>query len=553
MLVELRIRNYAVVEDLSLTLRPGLNVLTGETGAGKSIVVDALSLLLGERASSGVVRAGAARASVEAAFDVSGLDALQARLEELGLAAEDGQLVLRREVASEGRNRAWVNGSPATASVVGELGTSLVDMHGQHEHQTLLRQVEQRAILDAHAGAEELLARVSRAHAAVRRTLQELHEREARSADLKEREEFLSFQLQEIDAAKIRPGEDEELEAEAERYAHLEELLSGAGGIHEALYGGENAIADRIAEARTQLTRMTRIDPALEELVRLTDEAYHAVAEAGRRIGDYASGVEHDPARLEEIRARLDALFRLKRKYGPELSDVLETAANVRAELSELEDAAHDVDRLRERVDAARSELAAAAAQLTAAREEAADQLADAVREVLPDLGLGAAAFEIRLRPLDEIGAGGAEAVEFLVSPNPGFEPMALARIASGGELSRVMLALKSTLAEVDRVPVLVFDEIDAGVGGVVATAVGRKLSQVAERHQVLVVTHLPQLACRAGAHLLVEKRQGEDNTVAGVRALDGEDRVAEIARMLGGDPESIASREHAREMLGAL
>lgn len=552
MLVELRIRNYAVVEDLSLTLRPGLNVLTGETGAGKSIVVDALSLLLGERASSGVVRAGADRATVEAAFDVSGMEALQARLDELGFPPEDGQLVLRREVAAEGRNRAWVNGSPATAGVVGELGTSLVDMHGQHEHQTLLRQVEQRTILDAHAGAGGALARVAAAHAAVRTRLQELHEREARSEELKEREEFLSFQLQEIDAANIREGEDEELEAEADRYAHLEELLAGAGAIHEELYGGENAVSDRIAEARSQLTRMTRLDPALEELVRLTDEAYHAVAEAGRRIGDYASGVEHDPARLEEIRERMDALFRLKRKYGPELSNVLETAREVREELGELEDAAHDVDRLRAAVAEARAELIEAAAQLSTARESAAGELAESVRAVLPDLGLTAAEFEIRLRPLDEIGAAGAEAVEFLVSPNPGFEPMALARIASGGELSRVMLALKSTLADVDRVPVLVFDEIDAGVGGVVATAVARKLSEVAERHQVLVVTHLPQLACRAGAHLLVEKKQGEENTIASVRPLDGEDRVAEIARMLGGDPESNTSREHAREMLAA-
>ena len=552
MLVELRIRNYAVVEDLSLTLGPGLNVLTGETGAGKSIVVDALSLLLGERASSGVVRAGADKASVEAAFDVTGMDALKARLDELGFAAEDGQLILRREVAAEGRNRAWVNGSPATASVVGELGSSLVDMHGQHEHQTLLRQVEQRAILDAYADAGDALRGVAAAHAAVRSRIQELHAREARSQELAERGEFLTFQLQEIDAAKIHAGEDEELEAEAARYEHLEELLSGAGAIHETLYGGEDAVADRIAEARTQLSRMARLDPALEELVRLTDEAYHAVAEAGRRVGDYASGVEHDPARLEEIRARLDALFRLRRKYGPELADVLETARKVREELAELEEAGHDVERLRAGVETARAELVAAAAELTRARQGAADELAGGVKRVLPDLGLTAATFEIRLRTLDEIGASGAEAVEFLVSPNPGFEPMALARIASGGELSRVMLALKSILAEVDRVPVLIFDEIDAGVGGVVATAVARKLAEVSERHQVFVVTHLPQLACRAGAHLLVEKKQGEDNTVASVRALDGEARVTEVARMLGGDPESSTSREHAREMLAA-
>ncbi len=332
----------------------------------------------------------------------------------------------------------------------------------------------------------------------------------------------------------------------------MEELVAGATSIHDMLYGGEHAVADRISEARAQLSRMARIDPALEELARLTQDAYHAVAEAGRRVGEYASGVEHDPARLEEIRQRLDALFRLKRKYGPELSDVLETAAKARAELAELEDTEHDLVELRAGVARARYDLTEAASELTTLRERGAEELSASVMEALPALGLASAKFEIRLRPLDEIGVAGAEAVEFLVSTNPGFDPMALARIASGGELSRVMLALKATLADVDRVPVLIFDEIDAGVGGVVAMAVARKLAEVAERHQVFVVTHLPQLACRARAHLLVEKNQGEDTTVAGVRLLDGEGRVEEVARMLGGDPESKTSRQHAREMLAA-
>lgn len=553
MLVELRIRDYAVVEDLSLTLGPGLNVLTGETGAGKSIVVGAISLLLGERASSGVVRAGAERARVEAVFDVSGMPELAARLDELGFPAEDGHLILRREVATEGRNRAWVNGSPATAGVVGELGTALVDLHGQHEHQTLLRQGEQRRILDAFAGAEETAERVAAAHALVRERVAELEAREVRREELQERQEFLDFQLQEIDAAKLSPGEDEELEAEARRAEHLEELAAGAAAIHELLYGAEDAISDRIADARTQLQRMARIDPDLEELATLTEEAYHAVAEAGRRVGEYASGVEFDPGRLEQVRQRLDAIFRLKRKYGPELEDVIAAGDQLRAELAELGDAEHDLAELRAGVESAREALRSESAELTTLRERGAAELSAAVMTVLPDLGLNAATFQLRLRPLDEIGASGAEAVEFLVSPNPGFDPMPLARIASGGELSRVMLALKSILAEVDRVPVLIFDEIDAGVGGVVATAVARKLSEVAGRHQVFVVTHLPQLACRAQAHLLVEKEQGEASTATHVRPLDGDARVEEIARMLGGDPESSASREHAREMLAAF
>lgn len=552
MLVELRIRDYAVVEDLTLRLGPGLNALTGETGAGKSIVVGALSLLLGERASSSVVRAGADRATVEAVFDVSGLPGMEARLEELGFRPEDGHVILRREVAAEGRNRAWVNGSPATAGVVGELGSALVDLHGQHEHQTLLSQGEQRAILDAFAGATEAAGRLGALHARTRELSGELELRQNRLREVESRADFLRFQLGEIDDARLAPGEDDDLEAEARRHEHAEELALGAGGVHEALYGGEDALADRVADVRSTVQRLVRFDPTLDEVARTLDDAYHALADAGRRMGDYAASVEHDPGRLEEIRGRLDRIFRLKRKYGPGLDDVLATAGRVRAELKELDDADHDLGELGQALEAARRELEAAAEGLSALRAEAAGRLARSVTEILPEVGLEGAAFEVRLKPLAQVGPHGREAVEFLVTMNRGFEPMPLSRVASGGELSRVMLALKSILADVDRVPVLVFDEIDAGIGGVVATAVARKLGQVATRHQVFVVTHLPQLASRAHAHLLVEKEQGGERTVTRVRALDGDARVEEVARMLGGDPESATSREHAREMLAA-
>lgn len=550
MLVELRIRDYAVVEDLTLTLGPGLNALTGETGAGKSIIVGALSLLLGERASSSVVRAGAARATVEAVFDVTRHPAVEARLEELGFRPEDGHVILRREVAAEGRNRAWVNGSPATAGVVGELGTALVDLHGQHEHQTLLRPAEQREILDAFAGAGQAAERVRALHERVRALATDLEAREARLREVESRADFLRFQVEEIDEARLEPGEDDALEAEARRHEHSEELVQGASALHDLLYAGEEALADRLSEARAALQRLARFDPSLEEVARLLEEAYHAVGDAGRRMGDYASGVDHDPRRLEHVRTRLDRIFRLKRKYGPELADVLATGDRVRGELQELEDADHDLGEVRRALDEATQELEEAAAELGARRRGAAADLAAAVAAVLPQLGLPGAAFEVRVRTLDEIGPHGGEAVEFTVAPNKGFEAMPLSRIASGGELSRVMLALKSILAGVDQVPVLVFDEIDAGIGGVVATAVAQKLVEVASRHQVFVVTHLPQLASRAHAHLLVEKDQGGEATATRVRALEGDDRVEEVARMLGGDPHSATSRKHARELL---
>jgi DNA repair protein RecN (Recombination protein N) len=552
MLVELRIRDYAVVEDLTLELGAGLNVLTGETGAGKSIIVGALSLLLGERASSSVVRAGAERATVEAVFDVEDLPDAQRLVEQQGFRVDEGLLILRREVAAEGRNRAWVCGSPATASAVGELGGALVDLHGQHEHQTLLRPRDQRGILDSFGGGESAAARVARLYGELQGLRRQLEEREERLRDVESRADFLRFQLSEIDDAKPAPGEDEALEAEVGRHEHAEDLIQGAGSVHEVLYGDDDSVVDRLTAAKRALERLARFDPELSTEVQLLEDAIQAATDVGRRMGDYASGVEHDPARLEHVRERLDRLFRLKRKYGPELADVLATAQRVREELEDLDDADHDLDRLHRSIADVESKLEHEAAALSALRHAAAAGLAESVTTVLPELGLTGATFEVRLATHDVISAGGAESVEFLVSMNRGFEPLPLSKIASGGELSRVMLALKSILAGVDRVPVLVFDEIDAGIGGVVATAVAQKLTEVATRHQVFVVTHLAQVASRASRHFLVEKGQGEDITTAGVRPLQGEERVEEIARMLGGDPGSATSRQHARELLGA-
>ncbi len=553
MLVELRIRDYAVVEDLTLDLGPGLNALTGETGAGKSIIVGALSLLLGERASATVVRAGAERATVEAVFDVEDLPGVRTMVEEGGFRLEDGLLILRREVAAAGRNRAWVGGSPATAGVVGKLGAALVDLHGQHEHQTLLRQRDQRTILDAYGSAQAISKTVADRYAALQTLRKDLDEREERRRDVESRADFLRFQLAEIDEARLNPGEDDALEAESGRHEHSEELVQGANALHALLYESEDAVADRLAAARQALEKLTDFDPELrDDLVRLT-EAFHVVNDVGRRVGDYASGIEHDPARLEEVRSRLDRIFRLKRKYGPDLADVLETAHRVRSELEELEEADHDLDRIREQIQAAERTLMVSASELSAAREAAAGRLGTEVAKVLPELGLTGATFEVRLTSYDAISMGGAESIEFLVAPNQGFEAMPLSRIASGGELSRVMLALKSILASVDRVPVLIFDEIDAGVGGVVATAVAEKLAEVAGRHQVFVVTHLAQVASRAKCHLLVTKGHGAGGvTKTDVVTLTGDARVEEIARMLGGDPESVTSREHARELLVA-
>ncbi len=550
MLLELRIRDLAVIRDLTLRLEPGLNVLTGETGAGKSILVGALSLLLGERADSGAVRAGADRALVEAVFDLAELPALRARLAEEGFPDEGGFLLLRREVQREGRNRAWINGSPATAGVVGSFGSALVDLHGQHDHQALLKGDEQRAMLDAFSGAGEAAGRVRELHAGLQELRGELEGREARARELVQRADFLRFQLGEIRDTGPEEGEDTRLEEEIARADHAEELVREAEWIHEALYAGEGSAAELLGGARERVRRLARLDPSLGNLAELVEGAFHQVNEAGREAGRYAAGVDVDPSRAEELRARLDRLHRLRRKYGPTLADVIRTADEVEAELGELDGAGFAREALERRIAEAESGLREAAEALTGLRTEGAGRLAEAVRTLLPELGMPGARFEVALDPLAETGSGGAERVRFLASANPGFAPAELARIASGGELSRMMLALKAVLAGVDRVPTLVFDEVDAGIGGTVAVAVGRKLAEVSRSHQVFVITHLPQVAARGGCHFRVDKVEEEGLAATRVTPLEGEHRVREIARMLGGDPESETSRRHAGELL---
>ena len=552
MLIELRIRDYAVIHDLTLELGSGLSALSGETGAGKSIIVGALSLLLGERASSDRVRSGAARAMVEAVFDVSGHPKLMAQVSDLGIEAEDGLLILRREVAAAGRNRAWINESPTTARTVGDLGRSLVDLHGQHEHQTLLRKDTQRHILDAFGEAEPDAIAVAEEFQGLSRLEAQLKELREHRQELASRVDFLRFQMNELDEANVKPGEEKELSEEGRCLENSEELLGEATRVHGELYATEGAVTERISALVKTLARLREWDSSLGGPHDELREAYHSLTEVGRDLNHYVGTVRHDPGRLEEVRSRLDLIHSLKRKYGPTSEEVVVARERVQGELSELEDGAWDEDILAADVESMRSSLASTAARLSSKRREAAARLEEEVEALLPDLGLQAATFKVQMDALPEVRSHGAETVEFLVSVNAGFPPSALARVASGGELSRVMLTLKAILAQVDEVPTLVFDEIDAGIGGQVASLVATKLKDVARYHQVFVVTHLPQLASRARSHLLVEKSDGEGLAASDVKGLSGDARVREIARMLGGDPESETSQDHARELLAA-
>lgn len=550
MLRELRIRNYAVIDDLRLDLETGLNVLTGETGAGKSIVVGALSLLLGERASSDVVRTGEDGALVEGVFDISGMPHLARALQQEGIEADDGWLILRREVLREGRNRAWVNGSAATAGLIARLGTALVDLHGQHEHQALLERDAQRHILDEFGGATEVADTVAAAHGTVRDALTRLEVTRRRIAETRDRSDYLEYRAREIEAARLEAGEEERLVAEARRLEHSEELESLSGSLHGAVHGDDGSLADRLGELGRSIGELVRIDPTAGELDSMYADALTTLEELGRRLAAYHNAVEHDPDRLAELRERLDLIYRLKRKYGDTVEDVLSAAASARAELEEADRGALDVATLEGEAKAARLDLERKADELTGLRRDAAARLENAVSDQLADLGMEGGSFRVVLEPTPETGPAGSERVDFRVSLNPGFDPGPLSRVASGGELSRVMLALKTVLAAVDAVPCLVFDEIDSGVGGRVAHQVAARLADVAERHQVFAITHLPQIASRADSHLHVDKIDSDGRASARVSRLQGTERIEELARMLGGDPGSEASLRHAAELL---
>jgi DNA repair protein RecN (Recombination protein N) len=550
MLTELRIRDFAVIRRLSIRLGAGLNVLTGETGAGKSIIVGALSLLLGQRASSDVVRVGADRAEVEGVFDVADNADAHAALARHGIEPEDGLLIIRREISATGRGRVWINGAASTVSIIADIGSVLVDLHGQHEHQSLLQPRQQRALLDAYSSAAGLAAEVRRQHERLRDARARLQQLDAHVREVEQRADFLRFQLEEIERAKVEAGEEEVLEVEARRLSHAGELATIAETLHVELYAAEASVAVRVAEVRRLLDQLVRIDPTLQEWQEVVSNALFGLEELGRVMGSYASSVEHDPARLDVVRRRQDLIFRLRRKYGPELSDVLRTAESARAELAALDSSALDQHEIGREIASAEAALGEAARALSDERVRGAAALSAEIAAALPELGMGSARFIIELEPLLEIASHGAEDVEFRIAVNAGFEPRPLARVASGGELSRVMLALKTALARLDGIPTLVFDEVDAGIGGRVANQVGEKLKRVAADHQVFVITHLPQIASRGDHHLLVQKADEDGVTTTAVSTLEGDDRVHELARLLGGDPESRTSLQHALEML---
>jgi DNA repair protein RecN (Recombination protein N) len=552
MLRELRLKNFAVVESVTVSFAPGLNVLTGETGAGKSILVDAVVLVRGARAQSDVIRTDAETATVEAVFTVEG-GAAAAVLEEAGLAPDDNsEIVVRRELARSGRHRAFVNDSPVTVALLERLGDVLVEVHGQHEHQRLLEPARQLELLDRFADAEDACARVGALHAKHRTAREEAERTRGAARDRAQREDLLRFQVGELNAARLQIGEEEALRAELRRLQHAERFTTGLTEAAALLDDAPQSASERLARTARILQDLGRLDPALAAPAEPVEAARVQIEEALGSIRRLRDGIVAEPGRLDAIHERLDALTRLKRKYGDGEEAMLRFRDEAAHELERIE--RHDeVVAEQERILAElEAELSAAATALSERRRGAASRLAAQVERTLRALGMERAVFEVGVDPAPETGPRGVDRIELRMSTNPGEDVRALARVASGGELSRTMLALTSVLARADRVPTLVFDEVDAGIGGRVASVVGQTLAAAAQGRQVLCVTHLAPIAALAHHHLRVSKSVRAGRTRAVVTALAATERVEEIARMLGGASVTAAARQHARDLLGA-
>jgi DNA repair protein RecN (Recombination protein N) len=589
MLAELRIRDLAIIENLEMVFGPGFNVLTGETGAGKSIIIDAVSLLLGDRASQEAVRAGADRTEVEGAFQLGPLAAarIASLLAENGLEGDDaGWLMLAREVRAGGRSVARVNGRAVSTSLLGELGGRLVDVHGQGEHLSLLRESEHIGLLDRYAGLDDeqrAVAELVRSLRAVRRELEGLRQDERERA---RRIDLLTYQVGEIRAASLREGEPEELEGERRRLANAEQLAQLSSEALQLLQEGSEeqlSASDAMGAAEQALGRLARLDPDLETLGEQLAEATALLEDLARELGRYRDAIEFNPRRLELVEERLHLIRGLQRKYGDTIAEVLAYADRASAELENISHAGERIAELEAEESNLLADIGQRSAQLSAARRSAGDRMAQAIEGELADLGMEGARFAVQITwSLSDTGAivdaaaaaasgepagryafdsHGLDSVAFLVTANPGEPLRPLVKVASGGETSRLMLALKTVLGRADETPTLIFDEIDQGIGGHVGTTVGRKLWALTVqsgdpgtprvRHQVLCITHLPQLAAYGDDHFHVSKGLAGDRTVTSVDRLEGEQRIGELARMMG--TESEAGRASVTEILAEV
>lgn len=554
MLQTISLRDFVIVDQLELDFTSGFTVLTGETGAGKSILLDALSLVLGERSDSSQIREGASRAEISALFriDPEQIEHFNQWLDEQGFPLDDGgqSLLLKRIIDSNGRSRAFINGSVATVTQLREAGDQLVDIHGQHAHQLLLKGGAQRELLDRHAGLLPLASEVAQTFKTLSDSRRRLEQAENAGQDIERERERLEWQLEELSELSPVEGEWSGIQSEHARLANGAKLIGGCQEVIETLSETDNSVESILSKACGSISALVEHDPALQNISEALDSAQIQLDEAIHGLNRYLQKIDLDPARLEVIEERMQALHGAARKYRTEVDELPKLLIDTQERLDALT-ASQNMEALREKVKAEEAAYQKIAKQLSQKRIKAATELGKLVTEAMQHLSMAGGQLEIALSPLNEGGSNGLEQIEFLVAGHAGSTPRSLAKVASGGELARISLAISVITSKASFTPTLIFDEVDAGIGGAVAETVGKLLHQLGQSHQILCVTHLPQVAAQGNHHLKVSKSQSADKTVSQVQALGRSERVEEVARMLGGATITDTTRRHARELLG--
>lgn len=563
MLASLYIKDYALIESLNIEFSEGLNIITGETGAGKSIIIDAMNLLLGERASTDVIRKGSDKSIIEGVFVISSNKKVKALLAENELESSD-TIIVRRELFQKGTNRCFVNDSVASLSLLKEIGNLLVDLHGQHEHQSLLRVETHIDYLDEFCNNERLLFEFVQEFSLLRKKITELNSLIGSIENIKQRKEFISFQLNEISAVNPQPNEDEEIEQELKLLESSEARLELATQLTDLLYDAENSVHDQLFKAKNLTAELAEIDPQLAELSQELTTALTTIGEAAKSIRQYSTTIEIEPEKLNEMRKRLANIQLLKKKYGMSLNSLLQLYAKLNNELQLSENFEQELSALKDEIQRIRKAAGEKAKLLSASRAKGAAKLEKSVVKTLGDLGIQNSDFKVVITNRNSsdddcvISEGrklsythkGTDFVEFFLSTNTGEDVKPLSRVASGGEVSRIMLSLKTALAMNEKLPLLIFDEIDAGISGRIAQKVGMALKRLASSHQIISISHLPQIAAFRDHHFLVEKHEKENRSVSSIRKLSEEESVVEIAKLMGGDKVTSVNIQAARELI---
>ncbi|MCY3625945.1 MAG: DNA repair protein RecN [Candidatus Dadabacteria bacterium] len=549
MLVELRLKNFAIIDEISINFGANLNIITGETGTGKSLIVDAINVILGDKFTADHVKSADRQTSVEALFEVPGDCGIGEKLEELGIGDQEGELLIKRVFNPGGRNRIYINGSMATLGTLSRVTDGLVNMFGQHEHQSLLKKSNYLSYIDAFSQLEHEVSEYKASYTELVRAENELEALRKKEQEGTEKEDYLRFQAEEIKKVSPAPNEDSELEAERVRLENSERFSSSLASATGLVYEGESSAVGFLKQALLDLERVSDLDSSLGELRDRIAAVLIETEDVFYGLSEFAGKIEHNPQRLEEVLSRLEEISRLKRKHGDSIEEIIKKQHEIESELEGLSNSAERLEEVERRRDSLREEVSAVASSISAARKAGAGRLQDLFSEQAESVGLKNARFEVEFSEKD-LSGDGKDSVQFLFSANPGQPLRSVNRVASGGELSRIMLLLKSFVSTGDAGSIFIFDEVDAGIGGVVAESIGRKIKNLSDQSQVVCITHLPQVAKFADTHLLVAKEFGDGETDVSVDVLGEEERVVEIGRMLAGESVSEKTFEVARELI---